>query len=49
MKKNQWICLGLLAAFVMAVIGCGDSNKNVIQPQQKIGLTAEERKSKRGE
>jgi len=47
MKKYQWVCALLLTSIAMAAVGCGE--KNVVQDQQKVGLTAEERKSKRGE
>jgi hypothetical protein len=48
MKKINFLALALFALFVGAVIGC-DSPKNVVNTSDKIGLTAAERKEKRGQ
>jgi hypothetical protein len=50
MQKTNWISVALLTLFVVSVvsvIGCGE--KNVVQPTAKVGLSAAERKSKRGD
>jgi len=49
MKKKQWICLVILAAFMMPLVAGCSGDKNVVQSNEKTGLSPEERKSKRGE
>jgi uncharacterized protein YcfL len=48
MQKKNLFAIVFLAMFVMTVIGC-DSQKEVIQNDQKTGMNAQERKEKRGE
>ncbi len=48
MQTKNWIAVGLLALFVLSLIGCGE-RKNVINSSDKTGMTAAERKDKRGD
>jgi len=48
MQKKNWLIFALLGIFVFSIIGC-DSQKAVVQENDKKGMTAQERKEKRGE
>ncbi len=48
MQIKNWISVGLLALFVISLLGCGEQ-KNVVNSSDKTGMTAQERKDKRGD
>jgi hypothetical protein len=48
MRFQNWLSVGCLALFVLALVGC-DSPKQVITPADKKGISDIERKDKRGE
>jgi hypothetical protein len=49
MNTRTFISIFFFSVFVLCIVGCSDAPKQTITQSQKIGLTPEERKDKRGE
>jgi len=49
MNTRSLISIFFFSIFVLYLVGCADAPKQTITQSQKIGLTPQERKDKRGE